>query len=72
MPIHIPVSKDDNSEEISVRKAAAIRRRDAYLAKDPDHYKKLGKKGGKSGGRPFRDNPEAAKKAINKRWGKKS
>jgi len=44
------------------------KRRNTNLAKDPDFYKKLGKKGGaKSPVRPFADK-DKARAAVNKRW----
>jgi hypothetical protein len=44
--------------------------RDTLLSKyGKDYYSKLGKVGGKkSDNRPFRDNPGAAKRAIEIRW----
>ena len=44
--------------------------RDTLLSKyGKDYYSKLGKVGGKkSDNRPFRDNPGAAKRAIDIRW----
>lgn len=46
--------------------------RDTLIGKyGEDYYSKMGKKGGKkSDNRPFRDNPGAAKKAIEARWRK--
>lgn len=55
--------------KIDVR-TSGEKRRDSILSKDPDFYKNIGKKGGNNGGRPFRDIPGLADKAIAKRWNK--
>lgn len=70
MPVRINV--EDNStdgEKITVRQRAARKARDTLVKKDEKHFAKIGAKGGKKGGRPFK-NPEAARRAANARWGK--
>ena len=79
MPIHIPVQHDDNDgQKIDVR-TPAQKRRDTIIRTrfngDEEAYIKAQReqasRGGKNGGRPFRDVKGAAKKAINTRWDKK-
>lgn len=71
MPVHISVQSQSSSdgEKITVRQLAARKARDTLIKKDDRHFNKIGAKGGKKGGRPFKD-PEAARRAANARWRK--
>ena len=71
MPTHIPIEdKDPGAQKVDVR-TQGQKARDTLLAKNPDHFKNAGSKGGKkSGNRPFKD-PERARAAVNARWAKK-
>lgn len=70
MPTHIPVQDDSQEQQVDVR-TQGEKARDTLLAKNPDHFKQAGSKGGKkSGNRPFKD-PERARAAVNARWAKK-
>ncbi|ATW62218.1 hypothetical protein CQ476_17 [TM7 phage DolZOral124_53_65] len=66
----IEVESDNTGpQEVDVR-TKAERTRDKLLAKDPDHYRRIGHNGGlKSSSRPFKD-PEVARFAVNMRWEK--
>ena len=68
MPIHITIDDQSKEQKVDVR-TAGEKRRDTITKKDPGYYSKIGSKGGKKGGRPFKD-PEAARRAVNKRWSK--
>lgn len=67
MPVHIPIDdQSSGAQEVDVR-TPGQKRRDTILAKDPDFYKRIGGKGGDKGGRPFRDIPGLATKAVKSR-----
>lgn len=70
MPLHIPIEdKDGGAQKVDVR-TQGEKARDTLLAKNPDHFKNAGSKGGKkSGNRPFKD-PAKARAAVNARWSK--
>lgn len=66
--MNIPVTKEITpAQKIDVR-TVGQKRRDTLLAEDPDYFKRLGHKGGKNGGRPFKSIDGLAKKAADKRW----
>ncbi len=71
-PIHIPI-KDNSTgvQEVDVR-SKGDKIRETLLNRDPEHFKKAGRKGGqKSTNRPFKD-PAKARAAVNARWAKRN